>query len=43
MFANCSNAGTSASGTAEVISFVNNLFTNNGADQSGPFATKLQK
>jgi hypothetical protein len=43
MFANCSNAGTSASGTAEVISSINNKFTNNTTDQAGPFTTKAQQ
>jgi hypothetical protein len=40
---NCSNAGTNAAGAVTVTSFINNRFSNNTVDQSGPFGTKGQQ
>ncbi|HEV7858216.1 MAG TPA: hypothetical protein VGO91_06265 [Pyrinomonadaceae bacterium] len=40
---NCTNSGTNAAGGVTVTSFINNRFSNNTADQSGPFTTKGQQ
>jgi hypothetical protein len=40
---NCTNSGTNAGGGVTVTSFINNRFSNNTADQSGPFTTKAQQ
>jgi len=40
---NCTNSGTNAGAGVTVTSFINNRFSNNTADQSGPFGTKGQQ
>jgi hypothetical protein len=40
---NCTNSGTNAGAGVTVTSFINNRFSNNTADQSGPFTTKGQQ